>query len=84
MTDHRCSCDVITEVRGADVASVLEHLEPIEHDARQWLATYRCRRTAARWLLTYPQSGMQGGGPPLLTRLPATAGEASSSGSEPD
>ena len=41
-------------------------LEKISVDSENWTATYRDPDDGRFWVLSYPQSHMQGGGPPRL------------------
>ncbi len=42
----------------------------VSTDESGWVKTYRDPRDGRYWELTYPQSEMQGGGPPQLRHIP--------------
>ena len=46
-----------------------EHLVELGRDSSGWDALYRDPDDGRFWELTYPQSGLQGGGPPQLRCL---------------
>ncbi len=64
----KCSCDTDTIFMGnkAD-AYAKEHL--IKVGGRNWEIDYVCPDTGQRWIKDFPQSRLQGGGPPRLRRL---------------
>lgn len=49
------------------------HLLPLATDESGWDELYRDPETGRLWELTWPQSSMQGGGPPRLTRIETEA-----------
>ena len=55
-------CDRINEV-------VRSHLRQLGRDASGWDVLFRDPDDARLWELTYPQSGLYGGGPPQLRCL---------------
>jgi len=69
----RCACDAVFELTGnqADEYS-REHLEEVKVDNVNWTVEYRCPTTGAAWILDWPQSGLQGGGPPRLRQFDAS------------
>jgi hypothetical protein len=57
-------------LEGADALHYADdHLEKVAVDVRAWTASYRCPNTGRRWLLDYPESELQGGGPPRLRQV---------------
>jgi hypothetical protein len=56
------TCDRINEL-------VRSHLRKLGHDASGWEVLYRDPDDGRLWELTYPQSELQGGGPPQLRCL---------------
>jgi hypothetical protein len=56
------TCERINEL-------VRSHLQKLGHDASGWEVLYRDPDDGRLWELTYPQSGLQGGGPPQLRCL---------------
>lgn len=47
-------------------------LRQIRVDAAKWEEEYEDIETSERWLMDYPQSHLQGGGPPRLRKIKAT------------
>jgi hypothetical protein len=65
-----CLCDQTAVLDGAEARRyATEHVDKVKVDAVAWTTTYRCRETGSTWLLDYPHSEGQGGGPPRLRRL---------------
>lgn len=56
------TCERINEL-------VRSHLKRLGHDASGWEVLYRDPDDGRLWELTYPQSELQGGGPPQLRCL---------------
>jgi immunity protein 27 of polymorphic toxin system len=48
---------------------IAERLERVAAASSGWDVLYRDRRDGRLWELTYPHSGMHGGGPPRLTAV---------------
>jgi hypothetical protein len=66
----RCACDSLVELDGVEAIQYAdEHLDKLGVDAVNWTKTYKCPDTGADWLMDYPQSHLQGGGPPRLRLL---------------
>jgi hypothetical protein len=47
-----------------------ERLKEVRTDVQNWTTEYLDESTGERWLMDYPRSELQGGGPPRLRRLP--------------
>ena len=45
---------------------IARHLEKVCDDDTGWLTLFRDRRDGTLWERSYPDSGLQGGGPPRL------------------
>ena len=62
-----------TELHGAEARRYADsHLEKVRTDPATWEVEYVDRKTGARWLMDYPDSGAHGGGSPRLRRLQAS------------
>jgi hypothetical protein len=64
-----CRCATIERIEGAEAASyAADHLHRLSVNNDSWDAICRCPTTGAEWTERFPQSELQGGGPPLLLR----------------
>jgi hypothetical protein len=62
-----CLCNSTMILTGIEaLLYAKEHLKQISVDADQWEIEYLCPETNQHWTLDYPQSELQGGGPPRL------------------
>jgi hypothetical protein len=65
-----CACLSLYALEGVEaLAYADEHLEEVSTDPVAWTVIYRCPVTGRVWLLDYPDSQLQGGGPPRLRQL---------------
>jgi hypothetical protein len=46
-----------------------QHLKKIKSSPDTWETEYICEKTGERWVLDYPHSECQGGGPPRLRKV---------------
>jgi hypothetical protein len=61
--------DSRAEMTGAEaVRFASQHLKVISVDSNRWETVYLEEATGQEWILDYPDSGLQGGGPPRLRR----------------
>ena len=52
-------------------ALIAHHLNEVSRDPSGWVILYRDRHDGQLWELSYPQSHMEGGGPPQLATITA-------------
>lgn len=65
-----CACSTLLVLTGNEAQQYgEEHLEKLKVDAANWTKLYRCPITGVKWLMDFPESGLQGGGPPRLRQL---------------
>lgn len=75
MIDCRCLQMGRLEGNRADEYSRL-HLVRVAGNPETWHILYRCPSTGAYWVKSYPRSELQGGGPPVLLRVPPEEAKA--------
>jgi len=64
-----CRCDELTRFDGTAAARYAkEHLRLLAADESGWVLRYQCPNSNQRWLMTFPDSQVHGGGQPLLVR----------------
>jgi hypothetical protein len=64
-----CHCNDFNIIDGAKAKDYANsHLLKVE--VRNWEIDYECPETGIHWLMDYPYSERQGGGPPRLRKLP--------------
>jgi hypothetical protein len=64
------STNLPTELHGAEALAFAEqHLRKIKVNPDTWEIEYEAPSTGEKWLLDYPQSGLQGGGSPRLRKM---------------
>jgi hypothetical protein len=56
------------ELHGAAAVEFAKRLRKVKTDVRTWEVEYIDDATGERWVLDYPHSELQGGGPPRLRR----------------
>ncbi|MCP4140577.1 MAG: hypothetical protein GY755_09860 [Chloroflexi bacterium] len=65
----KCQCQHVTELNGVEAQKYArEHLEKIHVDGETWEIEYLCSETNTHLIMDFPQSELQGGGPPRLRR----------------
>ena len=58
------------ELQGAAALEYAQRLRKLRVDPDTWHVEYVDDATGERWMMDYPQSELQGGGPPRLRRMP--------------
>ncbi len=64
-----CNCANITVLEGKEAIELSNNIEMIGADGMTWETLYRCIECRTYWLETHPMSGLQGGGPIVLTKV---------------
>lgn len=66
-----CLCDSTASVLEGRSAKDFAYTEltRLGSTSSGWVVVYRCPRCGAYWVLDWPLSGMQGGGPARLRRI---------------
>jgi hypothetical protein len=65
-----CHCLGVSEMDGDDARRYASrHLVQVEARANGWEMLYRCPATGRTWLMDYPRSAEQGGGPARLRQI---------------
>ncbi|MCL4517493.1 MAG: Imm27 family immunity protein [Firmicutes bacterium] len=64
-----CSCGEEKQYEGNNCIGFLKKLIKVSDNAREWKTLYKCQDCGEYWELSYPQSELHGGGPPLVCKL---------------
>ena len=65
-----CQCEELTELFGNKAEEYAKnHLQKILIDVSKWETRYRCPEKGITWIMDFPQSYLQGGGPPRLRKI---------------
>jgi len=65
----KCQCEEIDQLDGRKAQDYArQHLTKISVDGTKWETHYTCPQTGIQWVMGYPQSEAQGGGPPRLRK----------------
>lgn len=65
-----CKCRAITELAGESANEYArEHLQKIAVNSVEWTIEYRCPETEVQFVMSYPNGGLHGGGPPRLSKI---------------
>ena len=66
----KCTCKEVNEINGADAKLYAqEHLTQVEVNGETWEVKYKCSETGIIWVMDFPFSELQGGGPPRLRKM---------------
>jgi hypothetical protein len=57
------------ELNGRDAQDFAKTLRKVRVDGENWEVEYVDDATGEHWLMDYPQSELQGGGPPRIRRM---------------
>ena len=69
VNEIKCQCGEIDELDGRMAEDYArQHLKKIFVDGVTWGIHYECPQTGIRWVMDFPQSEAQGGGPPKLKK----------------
>jgi len=64
-----CKCKEIFELNGREAEEYAHmHLKKLRVDGQTWQIEYICPETTLKFIMDFPQSEAQGGGPPRLIR----------------
>jgi len=57
------------ELYGNEAHKFADSIKELKVDVNNWLVYYFDKETKEFWLMDYPNSELQGGGPPRLTKM---------------
>jgi len=64
-----CSCSEREQYLGNKGIEFVKSLIEISNNYKEWKTLYKCRDCGEYWELSYPQSELHGGGPPVVNKL---------------
>jgi hypothetical protein len=65
-----CRCTRLSEIEGQEANIYAKnHLQKIRVDGERWEIKYVCPETGIVWIMDFPKSHLQGGGPPRLRKI---------------
>lgn len=66
----KCKCREINQLEGNEAIEYADkHLIVVSIDNINWETELICTYTKIKWVLDYPKSYLQGGGPPRLRKI---------------
>lgn len=68
-----CKCGENDQYEGNDGIEFLKKLQKVSVSETGWEVLYKCPDCNEYWELSYPQSELHGGGPPLVKKLKSDA-----------
>ncbi|MFZ5909212.1 MAG: Imm27 family immunity protein [Chloroflexota bacterium] len=65
----KCKCREIDELNGRQAQDYAQdHLKKTRVDGQTWQIEYECPYTSVKFIMDFPESELQGGGPPRLRK----------------